>query len=291
MIALLGVTKYAVAQCLTSSTSEAGGKFKTTGDVNLDATINGEASSLSQAFGVTPSLYTLDDSQASNAFANCGDNVVMIGLRLLREELWSMDRGGLAVAGIMAHEFTHIYQCSHGGGLSTRDMELQADYMAGWYLKHQKSVYGLDVTGFARSLWSKGDYNFRESTHHGTPDQRVGAMAAGFGDSTTSTSTAFAHSVTFLGYDGGMGPTTTCEKRVTCTHLVTCQHTMTCQHPVMTTRVIECQHPVMTPYGLAPYHPSGDLVQELVPTHNYDVAHSRGDFVHDYDTQTYSCVN
>lgn len=298
ILALVGIP-YAIASCLNAPSGTTGRAFKTTGDPSLDSAINGEAGTIASAFGVTPQLYTLDDSQSSNAYADCNNNRVFIGLRLLREELWSMDKGTLAVAGIMAHEFTHIYQCAVGGTLTGSKMELQADYMAGWYMRHAKSSYGLDISGFARSLWQKGDYNFRDPTHHGTPTQRVGAMAEGFNNNTSSASQAFEDSVAYLtGGDGGgylpdpyTKSTKTCECKVTCTHLVECTHRTSCTHMTTTTQIIVCQHPIMTPYGLMPAHPNGDIMPMTVPAHDYDVAHPGGDFVHPYDIAPCACTN
>lgn len=293
---LLGSVPRTAAQCMSGYSSDVGTTFKTTGDAGLDRTINAEASGLSQVFGVTPALYTLDDQQASNAYANCQDGVLLIGLRLLREELWSMERGGLAVAGIMAHEFAHIYQCRRGTSLSGRDLELQADYLAGWYMRHNKSMYGIDISGFARTIWSKGDYDFRSPSHHGTPEQRVAAMNAGFNNDTTSTATAYADSSAYLGYGSGRASSTTvtvprvCERKVACQHATSCQHTTSCQHPVTTMQLVACQHPVMTPYGYMPAH-QADQAPVTTAAHRYDVAHPGGDQAHSYDTETYDCSN
>lgn len=298
-IALIGTAQYAIASCLSAPSGTTGRVFKTTGNASLDSAINGEAGNIASVFGVTPQLYALDDSQSSNAYADCSNNRVFIGLRLLRDELWSMDKGSLAVAGIMAHEFTHIYQCAVGGTLTGSKMELQADYMAGWYMRHEKSVYGLDISGFARSVWEKGDYNFRDPQHHGTPSQRVAAMTAGFGNRTTSVSTAFDDSIVYLtGGDGRGGgdpletykkTKRTCERTVACTHLMECSHRSTCTHLTTATEIVVCQHPIMTPYGFMPAHPNGDIVPVTVTAHEYDPVHPGGDFVHPYDKESYDC--
>jgi hypothetical protein len=304
MVALvcLGTFPYvAWAQCVGGSL-QGGGivLFKTTGDAALDATINGEANTLASVFGVAPTLFTMDDQQSANAFANCSAGQVLIGLRLLREQLWRMEYGPLAVAGIMAHEFTHIYQCNHSVGLNTTKKELQADYMAGWYLKREKVVYGLDVSGFARSVWSMGDYNFRDPAHHGTPDQRVAAMTAGFNDSAATVSTAYANSVRYL--NGGTpepccGPPTpqpepepkTCKRTVPCGHPMPCRHRVTveidrivCQHPV------PCRHPVMTPYGVLPAH-NADPMHLYDPVMGTIPAHPEGDARHESDVIEVPC--
>lgn len=284
-----------VSLFLTSASTALAGPvvFNTTGDLALDATIVGEASNLAAVFHLTPRLYTLEDSSAANALADCQNNSVLLGLRLLREELWSLERGGLAVAGIMAHEFAHLYQCAASSDLSNRDRELQADYLAGWYLKHNKSVYGLDVSGFARSVASKGDFQFNSPQHHGTPEQRVAAMKAGFRDNSNTVASAYAQSLIYL--EGGDSPPVpqprpqpqVCERRVECIHPVACQHVVLVEVAVPCVHAVMCQHPVMTQYGWQPEH-------QADPQHTHDnvidrrLAH-QFDPGHPYDTVTVPC--
>jgi hypothetical protein len=242
-------------------------------------TINQEASTIGMAFGVTPDLYALNDSSSANAYADCDGHRVMFGLRLLSEELGNPANGPLAVAGIMAHEFGHIFQCDKSSPLREKNRELQADFLAGWYLHNAKAAYGLDISGFARSVWSKGDYQFTSPLHHGTPDERVRAMAAGFRTDTTDADEAYDASLKYFHVprEGER------EDPVPLPKPRMCRQQVPCVHPTQITRVVECTHPVpcqhvfMTPYGprtahqADPMHPYGDPVILTVPQHEFDV--------------------
>lgn len=299
------------AQCMSSLVSGTSHirLFSTTGDPQLDAALNGQAAVLGGMFGVTPNLYTLEDSQAANAYADCKNNRVMLGLRLLKEELWTMSQGGVAVAGILAHEFAHIYQCAQGSSLSGKYRELQADWLAGWYLGKTSALMGTDVSSFAVSLWKKGDYNFRDPNHHGTPKERVAAMVDGFRSSTGSASAAYKASLSFLqsGSSGSGHPPTPavptsqrmCTKRVPCTHPTPCQHKGACTHPVRCQHLTTCRHPVpcqhlvATPYGPRTLH-QVDAAHPYDQMHTSDAAHvfdllHESDALHPYDEVNVRC--
>lgn len=302
LVFLCALPRAAESHCVSAVNGSGGGAvFKTTGDPMLDKAIDEEASVLSGVFGVTPMLYTLDDSSGANAWADCSGNRLLIGLRLLREELWAMEDGRYAVAGILAHEFGHHYQCRKGGELGTRDSELEADYLAGWYLGRVRHASGIDVSAFASSLWAKGDYDFRNPSHHGTPDQRVASMRAGFYSSAGNASSAYASAIAFVDGHGAAEEAVqkTCTRHVKCVHPTACQHQTSCSHPTSCVHTascqhaIACQHPIMTPYGLAPMH-SADTMHAYDQPHAYDQAHPydtlhAADQAHAYDTETYAC--
>jgi predicted metalloprotease len=107
---------------------------------------------------------------------------VLFGLRLLGGEIQTHALGGNSVIAIMAHEWGHILQFSNGVSGGGKGPELSADCMAGWWLglKATKGVAHLDVNSVARTLFEKGDYNFNSRLHHGTPQERVNALAYGF---------------------------------------------------------------------------------------------------------------
>lgn len=263
------------AQCMNGTMSSMGTLFKSTGNPGLDRAFNEEAQALSYALGVHPDLYGLDDRQAKNAYADCQHNRVLFGMRLLREELWSMDKGPLAIAGIMAHEFSHILQCEKDSPLERQNRELQADFLAGWYLRNIKGATGISVSGFARSLWEKGDTNFTSPLHHGTSEQRTRAMAAGFNTITSDGDEAYEASLAYFRGDSPRpspipSPPRMCEQRVPCQHPVLVTNVVECVHP------IPCQHVFMTPMGprtvhpADPQHPMGDPVRSMVPEHNFD---------------------
>ena len=58
--------------------------------------------------------------------------------------------------------------------------ELHADFLAGYYFSRTGRTERSLIT-FGESLFSKGDYDYNDKQHHGTPQQRVAAMRAGYG--------------------------------------------------------------------------------------------------------------
>lgn len=158
----------------------------TTGVPQLDAAFQREGLALVQTFQVAPWGYFLDDRGSPNAMAspdvsnpNGPDGTVVIGLTLLQAEL-ARDRGvGLSVPAIMAHEFAHIVQFKRNVRLPTSKMELQADFLAGWYLGLRSRFIFTDVRPAFQSFFEKGDYAFNDPMHHGTPQQRLNAIASG----------------------------------------------------------------------------------------------------------------
>jgi len=170
---------FANAQCLTMGQPNAP-RVAGTGNRVLDDDLQLEATRLEKAFGVRSEIQFVNDSQSPNAYADPFERTVYLGVHLLKSELGDPQGGPTAIVGIEAHEFAHILQGSHGTRLVGRNAELQADFMAGWYLARQYKRRALKPREFARSLYDKGDWNFYSPGHHGTPQQRVTAMLAGY---------------------------------------------------------------------------------------------------------------
>jgi hypothetical protein len=168
--------------------------LSTSGNSDIDRSINLELIHLAQSFNVLPGFGFFDDSHGKNAFA-MPDTVIantqgtlVFGKYLLAEELASSTWGGLAVAGIMAHEFGHVYQFQSqlyqvlNKAQNTHKLsELHADYLAGYYLGLKRLRTGeIDIKAFLDSLYIKGDTDFNNPSHHGTPLERKDAMLAGY---------------------------------------------------------------------------------------------------------------
>lgn len=168
--------------------------LQTSGDVDLDRSINLELQHVANSLNVLPGFGFCDDSNAPNAFAvnetviPNTQGTVVFGKQLLTEELSSNEWGGLAIAGIMAHEFAHIYQYQSPfynwltqGQATDKHLELHADYLAGYYLSLKRLRTGeIDIKAFLDSLYLKGDTHFNSPTHHGTPTERAQVMLAGY---------------------------------------------------------------------------------------------------------------
>lgn len=83
------------------------------------------------------------------------------------------------MVGVLAHEFAHVLQYVRGNNLPTKLKELHADFLAGYYLGRKRLMSGA-VERFARALFEMGDFEFWNPNHHGTPQERVQAMSAGY---------------------------------------------------------------------------------------------------------------
>jgi hypothetical protein len=168
---------------LTDTTARSGNR-------NLDRALIAEVRKLDKAFGINPGYRFLRDGNRPNAYATPETQVsgtagtILVGLTLMNNEL-ATEYGGAAVAGIAAHEGAHILQFNSPSlhrrlqGRTVRLIELHADFLAGYYFSRTgRTEKSLIV--FAQSLFSKGDYEFNDPQHHGTPDQRVAAMRSGY---------------------------------------------------------------------------------------------------------------
>jgi hypothetical protein len=172
------------------------------GNRQIDQAMIAEIRKILAILPINPGFKFIDDVNP-NAFAT-QDNIVpntqgtvYIGLNLIGSEFSNSNIGGVAVAGICAHECGHIYQYYNGymqtlAGATAILVELHADFIAGFYFGRDRSYSRQSVETFARSLFSKGDYNFNNPQHHGTPQQRVDAMSRGYdlGISSVETSRA-----------------------------------------------------------------------------------------------------
>lgn len=160
------------------------------GDHRLDRALIAELKNIIDIIPVDPGFkYIRDDSP--NAFATTDTYVagtrgtVLLGLNLIRQEMHSSEYGGVAVAGISAHECGHIFQffspyVRRLGGYTAKYVELHADFLAGYYMGRRREFSSDRIAVFARSVFNKGDYNFNHPSHHGTPDQRFEAMKRGY---------------------------------------------------------------------------------------------------------------
>jgi hypothetical protein len=166
------------AQCLAYSAAPSR-LVASTGVPQLDYDLELEARRLEAIFGVRAVVRYIDDQGAPNAYAS-PEGVVYLGATLMNAELRDNKGGPTAIIGIEAHEFGHILQMSRGTHLVGKQMELQADFMAGWYLARQFKTRKLNPWQFLYSVYDKGDFNFFDPQHHGTPQERADAMLAGY---------------------------------------------------------------------------------------------------------------
>ncbi|MFO1159429.1 MAG: hypothetical protein U1E60_11365 [Reyranellaceae bacterium] len=167
---------------------------KSSGDAETDRFLGSALGRLSGTFKVSPGFAFYDDSKGLNAVAvretlvGNGPGTVLMGMKLFGRLMARVDDGGITVIAVCAHEFGHIYQMYAGYepmlnqlGPTNRSHELHADFLAGYYLALRKAEHRqLDLSAVGGILHSLGDTAFNSRQHHGTPDERVGALAAGF---------------------------------------------------------------------------------------------------------------
>ena len=160
------------------------------GDRRLDRALIAEVRKLDKIFQINAGYRYLRDGDRPNAYATTETFVsgtsgtILFGLTLMGNELRT-EYGGAAVAGIAAHEGAHIVQFSTPNlhqrlnERTVRRIELHADFLAGYYFSRTNRTEKSLIV-FGQSLFSKGDYEYNDRQHHGTPEQRVAAMRAGY---------------------------------------------------------------------------------------------------------------
>ncbi|MEO7993735.1 MAG: hypothetical protein ABI743_04990, partial [bacterium] len=161
-------------------------------DPVLDDRYIQEAVKIRSLFGVSPEIWFYDDSDGDNAFATDGqldqdpanpDGAVFFGVNLLQHQANDASANGTdwAVPAILAHEFTHIAQSANGVTIDGRLRELHADFVAGWYIaqRRQQDYGATNPITSLKHFFAIGDYEFSDPDHHGTPHERLDAVAAG----------------------------------------------------------------------------------------------------------------
>jgi len=173
-----------------------------TGEKILDSQLSMEASRLARVFEVRPGLVILKspDHMAKNALAVPSNYVpecrgckytVMLGQTRVVNELQEVNHrgwGGITVAGIMAHEFAHIYQFNteyhqrlEQLDITVKPIELHADFLAGYHLGlKRRSGTPMDIGAWMDGVYLLGDEEYERKDHHGTPEERRRAVRVGY---------------------------------------------------------------------------------------------------------------
>jgi hypothetical protein len=164
------------------------------GDAETDRFLGVALGRLASAFRVGPGFAFFDDGKAPNALAvaetllGSGPGTVLMGMHLFGQLMARVRDGGITVIAVCAHEFGHIYQMQADYkdkllelDTTARPVELHADFLAGYYLALRKAEHPeLNLSLVGRVLHALGDTDFTNRQHHGTPEERFGALSAGF---------------------------------------------------------------------------------------------------------------
>jgi hypothetical protein len=184
LLMLLGMQFNSHGQCFITAFGELGELKKTTGSLALDKWLNGIIREVQQEFYTFPAFYIYDDGLNVNAYSDWSDKgrgKVAFGLNLLMTHYDPEDKNsGLTIALIIAHEYAHILQFQSHCALSGKYRELQADFMAGFFLARQGKVTGTDVKLLLKTFYKFGDRRFWDKSHHGTPEERSFMALEGF---------------------------------------------------------------------------------------------------------------
>lgn len=167
-----------------------------TGEPALDADIQDDITELNNLFKVNvpvyfpndrlesafftaykfPELIIKDDGDPRQAFTGS----VFISISFLKRE-WRENRGNLmSVPGILGHEYAHAMQFNKKFPYGGKWKELHADFLAGWFVAHRTRFRLTDPEVSFRSFYKKGDIGFFARDPHGTSEERVLAMSAGY---------------------------------------------------------------------------------------------------------------
>ncbi len=181
---ILSIHCNSYGQCFITAFGELGELKKTTGSLALDKWLNSIIREVQQEFYTFPAFYIYDDGLNVNAYSDWSDNgrgKVAFGQNLLLTNYDPDDKNsGLTIALIIAHEYAHILQFQSHCALAGKYRELQADFMAGFFLARQGKVTGSDVKLLLKTFYKFGDRRFWDKSHHGTPEERSFMALEGF---------------------------------------------------------------------------------------------------------------
>lgn len=183
--------------------------YRSSSSQDIDSAINRELGQLSLAFSVKPGFYLLKVEHSFNFFAT--PQVIdpsrgfSDGSILFDFELISTFNGSSALKNvipiIMAHEFAHILQLKRMSALPIKLNELQADYLAGWYLyqRSRSTKTDIEMSAYAFTKFIEDeDEGFNDPEFHGDTKQRIQALMAGTRLPVSSTYEAYERSLRYV---------------------------------------------------------------------------------------------
>jgi len=169
-------------------------KTSKSGNDKLDSALIEELKAIAQ---IVPEIHPgFQFVKARNAFTTAEivirgtQGMVWIGIDLVKKltDPKSTTNGGIAVAGVLAHECAHVYQLAHAdllknlvkGQTNAVLAELHADFLSGYYLARKRNVTPELLTIMQQVFVYQGAYDRRDPLYHGTPGLRGAAMDTGY---------------------------------------------------------------------------------------------------------------
>ena len=160
------------------------------GNKALDRAMIAEVRKINRVFTIRPGYRFFDDEGQGNALALSRTVIqgtrgtVFVGLSLVKEEL-KYKFGGAALAGSqptrVGTSFS-FFRVSFTGWKGTIRRGTRNSTRIFWRAitldGPARTERSIDV--FGKSLFEKGDYDYNDPDHHGTPDERLKAMHQGY---------------------------------------------------------------------------------------------------------------
>jgi hypothetical protein len=163
------------------------------GDANADTVFQTEIATQRQFWQGTPAnVHPWNDCSGPNAVSlPSGD--ILYGVNLFQQLVTAYGGDAAPISGVLAHEWGHQIQFDNGWFTSSeptsRPIELEADAFSGYYMALAESYSWTSIDNYLSAVASKGDYNYTEPTHHGTPQERLAAAQLGFQTALQATQT------------------------------------------------------------------------------------------------------
>ena len=182
-----------IAQSRLGSANSGSAPIQGSGDSRLDRALGILLADLAGKFKVRPGFGYFDDRGSPNALAlpdsrlSASEGTVLFGREMLSRYLGSAN-GDMFIMGICAHEFAHVVQFFSGfyerlsrGQTTKKLVELHADFLSGYYIGLRKINYTpAQLVVLGRSWETIGDSSYTDPQHHGTPEERLGAVEQGY---------------------------------------------------------------------------------------------------------------
>lgn len=172
------------------------------GDREFDRALGRQLVRLAATFRVNPAFAYVDDRLDRNAIASPSTRVrgtwgtVLFGINFMRSILSGATGGDIAVLGVCAHEFAHIFQFRTGYFdrlqamyYTSKPYELHADFLAGYFVGLTKAMHpSITLDALHDSFYRMGTYDARDPDFHGTPAERAQAITLGIRSATSGLS-------------------------------------------------------------------------------------------------------
>jgi len=186
--------KFARSNGIVASSDQSIEILDSSGDAATDHFLGVALRRLALTFDVRPGFGFYDDRRAPNAFATArsvfpdSNGTILMGQFLFSHFIRESNDDGMTIIAICAHEFGHIYQLAKDYydplkalDVTDRPIELHADFLAGYFLAQRKKNHSdLELRQIGEAFYKMGDTDFNSPKHHGTSDERIAAIEAGY---------------------------------------------------------------------------------------------------------------